>query len=112
MQRLTITIDERDGATVLALVGDAALEHADELERAASRALGARPARLIVDLTGVSFIGSLGVGIIIAVCVQTQKQRGRAVVACPPGNAHEVLARCRLDAVAPIVASVDDAIAA
>ncbi len=107
----TSVVDERNGVVVMAMGGDAALEHVDELESAVTKMVARSPKKLVVDLSDVSFIASLGVGQLVTLCLHVKRKGGRAVVASPPSATREVLDRCKMHTVVPLASDVDEAIA-
>ena len=76
-------MEERDGAVVVQLAGELDLYNAhavrDELLAAAARA----PDRLVVDLSGVTFIDSTGLGVLIE--ARTKLSNRRAFLLAAPG---------------------------
>ena len=67
------------------------------------------PARLVIDLTGVTFIDSLGLGALIGIHKRARVLQGTLVVV-PSDAARRVLAATALDRVFAIRDSVDDAL--
>jgi len=63
----SIVTDETSDGVRLSLSGDLDLASAPEFERAALRAQRARPARLVLDLTRLSFLDSSGLRALLAV---------------------------------------------
>jgi anti-sigma B factor antagonist len=63
----SITTDETSYGVRLSLRGDLDLASGPELERAALRVRRARPARLVLDLTRLSFLDSCGLRALLAV---------------------------------------------
>jgi len=68
------------------------------------------PSRLVIDLTGVTFIDSLGLGALIGFHKRARVLQGSLVVVPSPA-ASRVLAATALDRVFEIRATVDDALA-
>jgi len=77
------SIEERDGAVIVRLVGELDLYNAhlvrDELVAAAER----EPERLVVELSGVTFIDSTGLGVLIE--ARTRLANRRAFLLVAPG---------------------------
>ncbi|RMH23494.1 MAG: anti-sigma factor antagonist [Planctomycetota bacterium] len=103
----TIRSSRRDGFDVLTITGDVDLHTVEALSRVIADLLERAPRRLVIDLSRTGFIGSLGVGQLMALCVKIQKTRGATAVVCPAGNVREVLDRCRMEAITTLVESFD-----
>lgn len=67
MLRLTIDVDERDGATVLAVGGELDLGSTPRLRDAALKRLLAGDRVLVLDLGGLEFLDSTGLGVVVAI---------------------------------------------
>jgi len=65
--RLTVEVDERDGATVLAVGGELDLGSTPRLRDAALKRLLAGDAVLVLDLSGLEFLDSTGLGVVVAI---------------------------------------------
>ncbi|MGW4648498.1 STAS domain-containing protein [Kitasatospora sp. NPDC004289] len=64
--QLTITEDSTaDGATVVHLAGEIDLDEGAALEDVLTRALEARPSRLVVDMSGVGYCDSAGLNALL-----------------------------------------------
>jgi anti-sigma B factor antagonist len=102
-------IARADGIVQVALHGslDAHGLHAVDVSFHGCTAARRRPA--IVDLTGVEFVNSLGVGMLITVAMSLRRHGAGMAIVCPPGRVAEVLERAGLDKVVPVVATVADA---
>jgi anti-anti-sigma factor len=70
----SVRTDNNDAAAVLRVVGEVDLVTAPELEESIKRELERRPEVLVVDLSGVSFLASVGMSVLIA----TNQQIGDA----------------------------------
>ena len=104
-------VEERGGAIVVRLAGELDLYNAhlvrDELFPAAKRA----PERLIVDLSGVTFIDSTGLGVLIE--ARTQLANRRAFLLVGPGlETKRALEISGLDRHFALHDSLDDALSA
>ncbi len=63
---LTFTTDQVDTVTVLDVAGEVDLDTADLLRAEAEKALSDRPPELVLDLTGVDFLDSSGLGALLS----------------------------------------------
>jgi anti-anti-sigma factor len=112
MAALTITSTHVGDATVLSLVGSASMLEVDRLSRETDRCAAGRPKKLIVDMTRLDFLASLAIGQIVAMTKSVKMHGGTVVLAGPNGDVAEVLRRCNLSAIVPVVSSVEAALAA
>ncbi len=58
-------VEQRDGATIVALAGELDLYNAEEVRAALLAACGDEPAVLVVDLAEVTFVDSTALGVLI-----------------------------------------------
>jgi anti-sigma B factor antagonist len=58
-------VSERDGSVVVELAGELDLYNAEELRSALHDAAAREPARLVIDLSGVEFIDSTALGVLV-----------------------------------------------
>jgi anti-sigma B factor antagonist len=104
-------VDERDGAVVVRLAGELDLYNAhavrDELLAAAARG----PARLVVDLSDVTFIDSTGLGVLIEARTRLANRRG-FLLAAPGLETRRALEISGLDRHFAVHDSLDDALGA
>ena len=68
----TVTLEDRDGTAVLRIDGALDLALAPKLRQLAERAARLAPAVLVIDLTGVTFLASAGMAVLIG-CHQQAK---------------------------------------
>jgi anti-sigma B factor antagonist len=104
-------VEERDGAIIVGLTGELDLYNAhlvrDELIAAAARG----PERLVIDLSGVTFIDSTGLGILIE--ARTRLANRRAFLLAGPGlETRRALEISGLDRHFAVHDSVDEALSA
>jgi anti-sigma B factor antagonist len=87
-----VTTLDRDGDTVIvALRGEVDVLTVDQVRLALSEAIAARPTDIVVDLAGLSFIDSTGLG---ALVFGFQRSRDAGIgfrLARPSRNVHQVL---------------------
>jgi anti-sigma B factor antagonist len=78
-----VGIDHRDGAVVVSLAGELDLYNAPVLRTALLAECAAAPTRLVVDLSGVEFIDSTALGVLI----EARRRLGRdeAFLLAAPG---------------------------
>jgi anti-sigma B factor antagonist len=106
---LTITIQEGSAhsARIITLAGPVTLSNLfvlqDELRN------GEPPAAVILDLTGVPYMDSAGIGAIINYFVHLRKRNSKLTVAGINGRVIELFKLTGVDTVIPIVATVDEA---
>jgi anti-anti-sigma factor len=63
---VTVDVEHHGSAVVLHVAGELDLLTTPTLAEACSRELGKRPAVLVIDLTGVTFLASVGMSAIVA----------------------------------------------
>lgn len=112
MDGLTIAIDQRRDALVIRLSGSAGVTAGDELDRAARLIKIQRPRRLIIDLAGLSFIASLGLGLLVALGSSVRQDGGTIQLVAAKPYIADAIKRCKLDRLLPMHESVDAAIIA
>jgi anti-sigma B factor antagonist len=76
-------IDQRDGSVVVSLAGELDLYNAPQLRTALLAECAAAPDRLVVDLSGVEFIDSTALGVLIE--ARTRLDNRRAFLLAAPG---------------------------
>lgn len=109
--RITVSVDHRDGIALIFVGGEIDLNTAPALEAAVADVLGEQPTALIAELSGVDFMGSVGLKILAA----TQEQIGAgalfAVVATGPATRRPIQLT-DMDETLPLYSTLDDAVAA
>ncbi|HWB21093.1 MAG TPA: STAS domain-containing protein [Phycisphaerales bacterium] len=94
--------DAKSGAVIVQLVGDIALGQVDALDRQLLPVVASHPGVVIVDLSSVGFIASLGLGKLLELHRGISRNGGELRIAGVQQAVREVLVRCRLDAVLPM----------
>ncbi len=102
---------ERDGWSVVAIVGELDLAGVPRVRAAVIEALGThRPPRVVLDLTGVAFIDSMGLGVVVGALKRVRAAGGELQVAVATDQVRKAFALTRLDSLVPLVDSVDAAV--
>lgn len=64
--RITVSVEQRDGTAVIVVGGEIDLNTAPTLEAALADVLADKPAGLVIELSAVDFMGSVGLRILVA----------------------------------------------
>ena len=98
------------GVTVLAPSGRLDVTGVPALKAAVSEAVGDGQSRLVIDMEGVSFVDSSGLGSVVAALKQVRSSKGDLRLAAPNQQVRVVLELTTLDRVFPYYATVEDAL--
>lgn len=107
---LDVSIDTTPGATIIRPKGDVDLSTSKELQHALKEAIGAKPAKLAVDLGDVPYMDSSGVATLVEAMQLSRKQDAPLVLFAMQDKVRSIFEIARLDRVFTIVASEDDAL--
>jgi anti-anti-sigma factor len=88
---LTIGVDDRDDAAVIALDGELDLASAPELADVAAEKIAEGRTHLIVDLSGLTFCDSAGLRVFVRYRSELDGKGGRLVLAAPQPIVRRVL---------------------
>jgi anti-sigma B factor antagonist len=109
---LAVQLAEQDGWIVARASGDLDLTTAPRLrEQLVQVVMDGRP-RIVLDLEGVDFIDSTGLGVLVGVLKRTRSQGGDLRLVSQRNGLRRILELTTLDRALPLAASIDDAIAA
>jgi anti-sigma B factor antagonist len=104
-------ITRSDGSTVVSLAGELDLYNAHEVREALLECAAETPTRLIVDLSGVKFIDSTALGVLIEARTRMENRRG-FLLAAPGLETKRALEISGLDRHFSVHDSLDSALAA
>jgi anti-anti-sigma factor len=110
---VTLDLESRqtdNGVTVLAPSGRLDVVGAPALREAVSEAMKGGQLRLIIDMEGVSFVDSSGLGSVVAALKQVRSSKGDLRLAAPNQQVRVVLELTTLDRVFPYYATVEEAL--
>ncbi|OBF24966.1 STAS domain-containing protein [Mycobacterium sp. ACS4331] len=105
---IVIRTEKHDGCTVLSVRGDIDLATAPALQEAVDGVLSEDPPALVLDLSEVDFLGSVGMTILVSAHEAFGRTHRFAVVADGPGTSRP-LQLTKLDEIIPIVATLTEA---
>ena len=112
LQRAAVDgVTDVDGAIVVKLAGELDLYNAHAVREELTRQLERKPPRLVVDLGGVTFIDSTGLGVLIEARSRLENQDA-FLLAAPGLETRRALEVSGLDRHFSVHASVDEALAA
>lgn len=84
-------------STRLALAGDLGGLESETLETAFAELVAARPARVVVDLSRVTLVCSISIGLMVALQRSLREQGGELLLFKPNNHVKTVLQTLRLD---------------
>jgi anti-sigma B factor antagonist len=109
---LTIQVEPRKGCTVVRLSGSASMDVAGTLRDRLIGLISATSPRLVLDVSTLEFISSVGLGGIIAAYLRCRRYDGAIQLVRPLPAIQELLAVTKLDKLFTVHDSVDSAVAA
>jgi anti-sigma B factor antagonist len=107
--RVSTSVTHHHGIAVLAVSGEIDLASADVVERAIAEVLAQDPPSLIIDLLGVQFLASLGVGILVK-ARNTFVDGERFSVVAKGRKTHRIIQLLDLDRALSLQETVEDAL--
>jgi len=113
MDSVSLDVESRQtdsGVTVLAPTGRLDVAGAPALKDAVSEAMKNGKPRLVIDMEGVSFVDSSGLGSVVAALRQVRTSQGDLRLAAPNQQVRVVLELTTLDRVFPYFATVEEAL--
>ncbi|HEX2647094.1 MAG TPA: STAS domain-containing protein [Candidatus Dormibacteraeota bacterium] len=99
-----------NGVTIVAATGRLDVAGAPTLREAIGEVVNTGAPRVVIDLGGVSFVDSTGLGSVIAALKQIRNSQGELRLAAPNQQARVVLELTTLDRVFPYYATVEEAL--
>ena len=91
---------ETQGSSALVKIrGDLDLQVVDQVTEALTRIESGKPELLVIDLSGLSFMDSTGMGVIAAADIRAREDGWRFAVVAPPTGVRQAFERTKLDKV-------------
>lgn len=107
-----IDVTEQANATIVRLTGDLTGEEDASLSEAVTSHLSKQGSRIILDLAGVKFMNSTGLGELVKLAAQANVQSCRLLLARPSPFIAGMLQATQLDKFFAVTQSVESALAA
>jgi anti-sigma B factor antagonist len=108
---LTLEVEHRDDVAVMRLGGDLDIVSAPVFRAALQEAVETGPGSVVVDLSGLQFIDSSGLGSLVAIRRNLLSAGGLLVcVVTPQSRTADLLRLTGLDRVLALAATVDEAV--
>jgi anti-anti-sigma factor len=111
VDQLRVSVRRGDSYTVVALVGESDVYTYDQLRGALETEAVTGIALLIVDLSGLEFMDSTGVQVLLDIRVMRNDRGGKLALAQPQHTVARVLNLVGADQLIPVYPSVEDAAA-
>jgi anti-sigma B factor antagonist len=109
---LLVELHDRDGWTVVEARGEIDLYTAPKLKEQLGSLIEQDRVRIVIDLGGVEFLDSTGLGVLIGSLRRCRERGGELALAAPKETVQKVLNITGLDKVFPIHGAVDEATSA
>jgi anti-sigma B factor antagonist len=93
---LTLSTSHEQSSLAIKLFGELDLATAPDLERAIERADGTNATEIVIDLSGLEFVDSTGLSVLIRIARRSTMNRGRLRLLRGQGQVEEVMTLCRL----------------
>ncbi|MDY0087040.1 MAG: STAS domain-containing protein [Coriobacteriia bacterium] len=106
---LEITTQQQDGVCSMSLVGEVDVYTAPRLKDALIEQIESGCTRIIVDLEGVGFIDSSGLGVLVGGLRRAKERQGTIRLVCTRDNVLKVFRITGLDKVFAIFADAEEA---
>jgi anti-sigma B factor antagonist len=106
---LDVGVDRSEGCTFCRPVGELEAFTVSLFRQTVAELVSIAGLALILDLTGVTFVDSAGLGALIGGIRRVRECGGQVVVACPRRRLAELLHTTGLDRIVPIYGSAGDA---
>ncbi len=109
---MELIIHERDDISYVALEGRLDATAAEELEQPFAEATSGRGLPTVVDMSGITFMSSIGIGFLFVHTKRLKKAGCKLVLLSPKGMVEAVLKTSKMDKVMPLFYELDEAIRA
>jgi len=107
-----LDVTKQQGWTILAVTGELELATAPQLRQRVVGLVGDGDTRIVLDLSGVDFADSVGLGVVVAALKRVRGRGGDLVVAGAVPRVRDLFEITRLDEIIDLFPSVGDALAA
>ena len=109
VDQLRVSVTGGDSYTVVALAGESDVYTSDQLRGALESEAAKGVALLIVDLSGLEFMDSTGVHVLLDIRVMMKERGGKLALAQPQSTVARVLNLVGADQLIPVYGTVEEA---
>jgi anti-anti-sigma factor len=107
---LDFTVEQRSDGLLIQLVGELGLPpHTDKLQHELTRIYALQPSLLVFDLSRLTFVSSLGIGILAEANRSLRRGSGKLRLCCVVPKVMEVFERTRMTSVFQFASNLEDA---
>lgn len=96
MAGFNIEVEEREGMAILRLFGDLFIKESSALEKETEDFLGKGARYIVINLGGIKYIGSSGIGVLVNLHRQLSEAGGRMILVEVPDKVTQVLTMMNL----------------
>lgn len=107
---LVVKVENRDGAVIVRPAGDIDLSGSPTLRQEIRRVTTDKPARLIIDLSGVPYMDSSGVATLVEAMQIARRNNTKLILCALQVKVRSIFEIARLDTVFTIVDTVETAL--
>jgi anti-sigma B factor antagonist len=111
VELLTVETAERDGWTVVVARGQLDVATAPDFRQDLLEAQYGGSTRVVIDLDGVEFLDSMGLGVLVGALKRARTHEGELVIACSRQRLLHLFELTGLDRVLRLVPTVDEVLA-
>ena len=108
----SLQVFDRGAWSVVAVTGELELGTAPRLRQQVVSLVGDGHRHIVIDLSGVEFVDSLGLGVLVSALKRIRAHEGELRVAGPVPRVRALFALTRLEEIIDVYESVDDAVGA
>ncbi len=106
---LTVSVT-KDGIKIITLEGRLDIAGTQQIDTRLTLAIASESTNTIIDLSGVEFISSIGIGIMVRAASSLLKDQGKIIFLNPQPNVAKVLTSTRIIEVIPIMTDLESAL--
>jgi anti-sigma B factor antagonist len=106
---LTVDVSQAPGGALVRLVGSAGMDQAHRLQERLEELVARRDPLIVLDLSGLEFVCSMGLGAIIAAYLRARRHDAEMRLAAPRPAVRQLLETTRLTKLLGVFDTVEDA---
>lgn len=110
MLKVESSIEPRTQAHLVKLIGEAGMSTVDDLEIALTRVVAGRYPLVLIDMSGLTFLSSIGIGALVSFQRGVSRTGGHAIYCGAKFAIQSSIAHARLDRFFELYKTLDDAI--